>query len=82
MKRRAFITLLGGAAAAWPVVARAQQPAKLPMIGFLGALAPAASTQWTAAFLNRLRELGWTEGRNVATGSRFPSLPSPSTRLS
>ena len=62
MKRREFITMLGGAAA-WPLAARAQQPAKVPTIGFLGAGTPSADTLWTAAFAHRLRELGWIEGR-------------------
>ena len=60
MRRREFITLLGGAAAAWPLAARAQQARKLPTIGFLGASTPSAWTQWTAAFVQRLRDLGWT----------------------
>jgi len=56
MRRRDFITVLGGAAAAWPLAAQAQQ-AKLPTIGFLGGDASNWSA-WTAAFVNRLRELG------------------------
>jgi putative ABC transport system substrate-binding protein len=69
--RREFITLLGGAAA-WPAAARAQQASKLPTIGFLGASTPfGAWSQWTAAFVQRLRELGWVEGRNVAIDYRW-----------
>jgi ABC-type uncharacterized transport system substrate-binding protein len=71
MRRREFITLLGGAAAAWPLAARAQQSAKLPTIGFLGANTPAAQSQWTAAFVQRLRELGWIEGRSIAIDYRW-----------
>jgi len=70
MKRREFITLLTGAAA-WPVAARAQQAGKLPIIGFLGANTPSVQSQWTAAFVQRLRELGWIEGRNVAIEYRW-----------
>jgi putative ABC transport system substrate-binding protein len=60
MKRREFITFLGGAVAPWPLGARAQQVGKLPTIGFLGADASAFSP-WTAAFVAHLRELGWVE---------------------
>ncbi len=64
MKRRAFITLLGGAAA-WPLAAQAQQAAKTPTIGFLGAGTPSSYSQWVAAFMQRLREFGWIDGRNM-----------------
>jgi putative ABC transport system substrate-binding protein len=70
VKRRQFITLLGGAVVAWPVVARAQQ-AKLPTIGFLGASTASAWSHWSSAFVQRLRELGWTEGRTVTIEYRW-----------
>jgi putative ABC transport system substrate-binding protein len=70
MKRREFITLLGSAAA-WPLAARAQQTGKLPTIGFLGQSTPSAMSQWVAAFVQRLRELGWIEGRTVAIEYRW-----------
>jgi putative ABC transport system substrate-binding protein len=67
MRRREFVTLLGGAAAAaWPIATAAQEASKLPTIGFLGASTPSTASQWVTAFLQRLHELGWTEGRNVA----------------
>jgi len=69
MRRREFITLLG-AATAWPRRTRAQQAGKLPTIGFLGADA-AAFAPWTAAFVARLGELGWIEGKNVAIEYRW-----------
>jgi putative tryptophan/tyrosine transport system substrate-binding protein len=70
MRRREFVTLLGGAAAAWPLAARAQQAARLPTIGFLGADATAFSP-WTAAFVAHLRELGWIENRTIAIEYRW-----------
>ena len=69
MRRRDFITLLGGAMA-WPMAAGAQQAGKLPTIGFLGADASAFSP-WTAAFVAHLRELGWIENRNIAIEYRW-----------
>src|SRR5258705_13385899 len=71
MKRREFITLLGGAAVAWPLAARAQQTVKLPTVGFLGATTPSAQKKWTDAFVQRLRELDWIEGRTVAIEYRW-----------
>jgi ABC-type uncharacterized transport system substrate-binding protein len=70
LKRREFITLLGGAAA-WPLTARAQQAAKLPSLGLLGTATPSAWSQRVAAFVQRLRELGWIEGRTVAIEYRW-----------
>jgi putative ABC transport system substrate-binding protein len=70
MRRREFIALLGGAAATWPLAARAQQAGKLRTIGFPGADA-SAFTPWTAAFVARLRELGWIENRTIAVEHRW-----------
>ena len=70
MKRREFIALLGGAAA-WPLAARAQQPAKLPTIGYLGASTPSFDSERVGPFVQRLRELGWIEGRTVAIEYRW-----------
>jgi putative ABC transport system substrate-binding protein len=74
MQRREFITLLGGAAATpamlWPLAARAQRAGKLPTIGYIGST-PSAQSQRTAAFLRRLRELGWIEGRTIAIEYRW-----------
>jgi putative ABC transport system substrate-binding protein len=69
MRRREFITLVGSAAAAWPLVAPAQQHTKT--IGFMGSGTAAAQSVWTAAFLRRLHELGWSEGRNIAIEYRW-----------
>jgi len=70
MRRREFITLLGGAAASWPLAASGQQPGRPPTIGFLGAN-PSIESQRIAAFVRRLRELGWIEGRTVAIEYRW-----------
>ena len=70
MRRREFIAGIGGAAA-WPLMARAQQPAKPPIIGFLGVSTRAGMTEWTTAFQQRLRELGWLEGRNLEIEYRW-----------
>jgi putative tryptophan/tyrosine transport system substrate-binding protein len=70
VRRREFITLLGGAASAWPLPARAQQAA-MPTIGFLGESTPVGQSERTAAFVRRLRELGWIEGRTVAIEYRW-----------
>jgi putative tryptophan/tyrosine transport system substrate-binding protein len=69
--RREFITLFGGAAVAWPVAARAQQANKLPTIGFLGESTPASQGPMFAAFVQRLRELGWIDGRTVTIELRW-----------
>jgi hypothetical protein len=69
-KRREFITLLGGAAAAWPVAARAQQPAirpKIPRIGYIG-ITPRPPDE---AFRQSLRELGYNEGKNIVIEFRW-----------
>jgi ABC-type uncharacterized transport system substrate-binding protein len=71
VRRRDFITLLGGAAAAWPLAARAQQLAKLPTIGFLLPNTPALDSRRVEAFVQRLRELGWIEGRTVSIEYRW-----------
>jgi putative ABC transport system substrate-binding protein len=71
MKRREFITLISGTAAAWPLAARAQLSGKLPTIGFLGAATQQAVSHWVIAFERRLRELGWSEGRTLAIEYRW-----------
>jgi putative ABC transport system substrate-binding protein len=73
MRRREFITLLGGAAAAWPLVAQAQQADRMRRIGILTALdeSDKEAQSWVAAFREELRKLGWTEGRNIEIEIRW-----------
>src|SRR5258705_13227287 len=70
LKRREFISLLGGAVASWPLAARAQQ-AKRPIVGFLGDSTPLAESERAAAFARRLHDLGWIEGRTIAIEYRW-----------
>ena len=70
MRRRDLITLFGGVAAIWPLSAKAQQPGKLPTIGFLGANA-SGFAPWVSAFVARMRELGWIDGRTIAIEYRW-----------
>ena len=73
MKRRDFITLIGGAAAsvAQPLAARAQQPSKVPLVGFLGTTTAAAMSDWTRPFEQRLGEHGWIQGRTIKIEYRW-----------
>ena len=71
MRRRQFFGVLGGAAAVWSLVAHAQQGAKLATIGLLGSGTAAAQSTWTAAFVQRMRELGWIEGHNLTIEYRW-----------
>jgi ABC-type uncharacterized transport system substrate-binding protein len=71
MKRREFITLLGGAAAGWPLAARAQQPTGQPLVGLLSPLSAAAWVHIVGAFRRGMRDLGYVEGANVDFAFRF-----------
>src|SRR5262249_50247751 len=70
MDRREFITLLASARVAGPSATRAGRP-PVPVIGLLGSSAAPAQSEWTAAFVQRLRELGWSEGRNIIIDYRW-----------
>ena len=82
MRRREFITLLGGAAAAWPLAARAQQPEQMRRIGVLMPWAaddPVASARFSA-FQHELQQLGWTAGRNIRFDTRWAAGNTDETR--
>jgi len=74
MRRRDFITVIAGSAAAWPLAARAQHANKLPIIGFLGASTASANGPWVIAFVQRLHDLGWIAERTVAIEYRWAEL--------
>src|SRR5476649_1196861 len=88
MRRRDFIALVTSAAATWPVNARGQQR-KLPTIGYLGSTTASAQSRWIGAFVQRLRELGWIDGRTVTIeyrwaegrGERFAEISAEFVRL-
>src|SRR6516162_6006847 len=83
MKRREFIMLLGGAAATWPLAARAQQPDRMRRIGVLmsGAATATTSQSYVAMFVEALRQLGWTEGQNVRVNIRWNAGDAQLTRI-
>jgi len=74
MRRRDFITVIAGSAAAWPLAARAQHANKLPIIGFLGASTASANGPWVTAFVQRLHDLGWIAERTVTIEYRWAEL--------
>jgi putative tryptophan/tyrosine transport system substrate-binding protein len=71
MRRRELIAALGGAAAAWPLVARAQQARHVPIIGYVAPSNPLIPSRSTGAFLQRLREVGWIEGQTITIETRW-----------
>jgi len=71
MRRRDFVILLASAGANWPLSAIARNQGNLPVIGYMGAGTPSSWRQWTEAFLQRLGELGWVDGRNIAIEYRW-----------
>jgi putative ABC transport system substrate-binding protein len=84
MRRRDLIKAIAGLTATWSFVVRAQQS---PLVGFLGANTPTVQSDWTAAFVERLRELGWADGRNLIIEYRWGpakalGLDMPATLLS
>jgi putative ABC transport system substrate-binding protein len=83
MKRREFITLVGGAAAAWPLASRAQQTERMRRIGVLMAHAETDPEyrDYLAAFLEELHKPGWTEGRNIQIDTRWGALDDAEVRL-
>ena len=82
MRRREFLGASGGAAAEWQVVARAQQPERMRRIGVLSPLPPTIRRELVrhAAFLEALRQLGWTDGRNVRIEARWSAGDAAITR--
>ena len=76
MRRREFITLIGGAAAAWPLAARAQQPERMRRVGILmsGTESDPESQARVAVFRQALEQLGWSEGRNIHIDIRFAAI--------
>src|ERR1700730_15156810 len=71
VRRRKFLATFGGTAIAWPLAALAQQAERVRSIGLLGTASASTWTPWTAAFVRRLRELGWIEGQTVAIEYRW-----------
>jgi putative ABC transport system substrate-binding protein len=89
MRRRRFLAVLGAAAAAMPFGVRARQATRLPTVGFLGAGSPSGWSHWTAAFLERMHELGWVEGKTISIeyrwaeghSERYPEIAAEFVRL-